>query len=206
MLRLHRHGRRGLLVVVLGVVLSCAPPDATGPSGGNPPPPANAKSWSNPATWPGHHLPAAGDSVVIPAGVTVKLDANPPPLQSITVEGTLYFANQDITLTTGWILVDGTLRIGTATAPYRNRALITLTGSPGNADIRGVGNKMIGVSGVLDIHGETRTGKRSSRKFRSNETIAPAALAACLSRTRRSISWRRSLPVVVRGSASRQMS
>ena len=192
MLRLHRHGRRGLLVVVLGVVLSCAPPDATGPSGGNPPPPANAKSWSNPATWPGHHLPAAGDSVVIPAGVTVKLDANPPALQSITVEGTLYFANQDITLTTGWILVDGTLRIGTATAPYRNRALITLTGSPGNADIRGVGNKMIGVSGVLDIHGETRTG------WTQLSATAPAGATSL--QLKKTMSWRAGDRIVVASS------
>ena len=42
--------------------------------------------------------------------------------------------------------------------PYRNRAVITLTGSPGNADIRGVGNKMIGVTGTLDLHGEGRAG------------------------------------------------
>ncbi|HEY7027789.1 MAG TPA: G8 domain-containing protein [Gemmatimonadales bacterium] len=156
MLRLFRRG--GLLVVALGLALSCAAPDSTAPSAGNPPPPANTRLWSDPATWPGHQLPQAGDSVVIPAGVTIKLDTDPPPLHSLTIEGMLFFADRDINLTTGWILVDGTLRVGTEGAPYRNRAVITLTGSPGNADIRGVGNKMIGVIGTLDIHGEGRAG------------------------------------------------
>ena len=65
-------GRSGVLVVALAMLVSCTAQDATSPD--NQPPIANAKNWSNPATWPSGHVPQAGDSVVIPSGLAVKLD------------------------------------------------------------------------------------------------------------------------------------
>ena len=135
MLRLF--GRGGLLVVALGLVLSCAAPDSTAPSAGNPPPPANTRLWSDAATWPGHQLPQAGDSVVIPAGVTIKLDTDPPAAAQPHDRGHAVLRgpghHADHRLDTGGRHPPSRHR----RRAYRNRAVITLTGSPGNADIRG---------------------------------------------------------------------
>jgi cell migration-inducing and hyaluronan-binding protein len=154
----HPFGRRGLLAAAVLLAVSCSAPESTGPNGNNPPPISNAKLWSSASTWPGGRVPQAGDSVVIPAGLAVKLDTSPPVLHSLTLKGQLVFGDVDVTLTTGWIDVEGTLQIGSATKPYKKRALITLTGTTGNADILGMGNKMIGVHGTLDLHGEARGG------------------------------------------------
>jgi cell migration-inducing and hyaluronan-binding protein len=95
---------------------------------------------------------------VIPAGVSVRLDTSPPVLQSLTINGDLVFGNNDITLTTGWIVVSGSLQAGTETRPYTRRALITLVGTAGDPDVMGMGNKLIGVTGRIELHGEKRGG------------------------------------------------
>jgi hypothetical protein len=146
------------LVLVLGL-LGCnetvgpAPPPPPPPV---PPPPAVLR-WSSPATWPGGAIPVAGATVSIPAGQTVLLDVSPPPLASLTVEGTLRFDTRDLTLTSGWILVRGRLEVGTETTPYANRAVITLTG-PSTDDIMGLGAKVLGAmdGGTIELHGEKR--------------------------------------------------
>jgi cell surface hyaluronidase len=148
------------LLGVTGAVVSlvsCAPDggdptDPGGPAGGN------ALRWSDPATWPSGRVPAAGDSVVIPANLAVRLDTTPPPLQSLTVEGTLVLGDRDLALTTGWVLVRGTFQAGTENSPYTHRAIITLTGTTGNPDVSGMGNKVLGVSGRLELHGQRRAG------------------------------------------------
>jgi cell migration-inducing and hyaluronan-binding protein len=126
----------------------------TGPGG----PPGNLKAWSDPATWPSGQVPVAGDSVVIPAGLAVELDTTPPALHSLTIEGSLVFGSRDFDLVTGWILVNGLLQAGSEAHPWNHRAHVTLTGSPGDANIAGMGNKMIGVNGRIELHGETRGG------------------------------------------------
>ena len=40
------------------------------------------------------------------------------------------FDEADLDLTSGWIVVLGTLRVGTTAEPFQHRATITLTGSP----------------------------------------------------------------------------
>ena len=85
--------------------------------------------WSNPATW-GGQMPPAGAEVVIPAGKVVTLDTSPPALAGLRIEGTLRFARRDINLTAGYIDLPGALEIGTAAAPFTNKAVITLNGLP----------------------------------------------------------------------------
>jgi len=120
---------------------------------------ANASAqelWSNPATW-GGTVPGPGAHVVIPQTRRVILDVNPPPLGSITVLGVLQFADKDIDLTVGWIMVHGLLEIGTEQTPYPHRATITLNG-PLDQDTMGMGARFIGAmnGGVLEIHGSRR--------------------------------------------------
>jgi cell migration-inducing and hyaluronan-binding protein len=95
--------------------------------------------------------------VVIPEGQAVLLDVSPPPLASLRIEGALVFDQRDLELTTGHILVLGTLRVGTASEPFRRRATITLTGTPADGDVMGTGNRVLAVvGGTLDLHGEPR--------------------------------------------------
>jgi cell surface hyaluronidase len=150
--------RRYGVVVVLGLFMACAAPESNAPDDDGPS--GNATAWSNPASWPGNQVPVAGDSVVIPAATTIKLDVSPPALHSLTIEGTLVFEHVDLSLTTGWILVRGALKIGSEANPYTRRALITLTGTGAANDpnVDGMGNKMLGVSGSVEIHGSRRGG------------------------------------------------
>ena len=133
-----------------------APGDPEDPEA--PPPPATV-SWSNGASWPGGQVPGAGVAVVIPSDKAVLLDVSPPPLASLRIEGTLVFDERDLELTAGHVLVLGTLRVGTSTAPFRHRATITLTGTLSDGDVMGMGNRVLGVAGgTLDLHGEARKG------------------------------------------------
>jgi hypothetical protein len=115
--------------------------------------------WSDPATWPGGTLPQAGDVVVVPAGQTIVLDVDPPPLGGLRVRGTLRFAEVPLHLTTDWIMVmGGHLQIGTEASPHMNPARITLTGDDEEVMAMDMGGKLIGVmfGGVLDLHGIRR--------------------------------------------------
>ena len=121
----HLPGRQGLAGLAL-VLAACNATDKspTGPGG---PPAGSLQLWSDPGTWPSGQVPVAGDSVVIPAGLRVRLDTSPPALHSLTIAGDLVFGDNDITLTTGWILVDGLLQAGTKRSPYARQAFIQLS-------------------------------------------------------------------------------
>lgn len=116
-------------------------------------PGSGALLWSDPTTW-GGSLPAAGEQVSIPAGTHILLDVNPPALAGLNVQGTLEFAEQDLNLTTDWILVQGLLQIGTETQPFIHRAILTLTGSP-DQDAMGMGSSrgLVVMGGQLELHG-----------------------------------------------------
>jgi len=143
----------GVMFLSLAGCSAVSEPD---PGDGNPPPVVNA-NWSDPATW-GGTLPAAGADVVIPADKNVLLDMDTPALGSLTINGSLTFSpSRDLALTSRYIVVQGTLQIGTESAKRTRTATITLTGD-GGGDIQGFGDKMIGVlaGGRLELHGESR--------------------------------------------------
>ena len=152
-----RTTRRRIVALALSLAACARDSGPTDPGGI---PTADAKAWSDPTTWPGGVVPVQGDSVVIPEGTTVRLDVSPPALQSLTINGALVFGNTDITLTAGWIVVVGALQAGTEVAPYTHRALITLTGTgtPTSPDVFGMGNKVLGVGGRIELHGHARKG------------------------------------------------
>jgi hypothetical protein len=100
------------------------------------PPPSNdagstapGLAWSDPRTW-GGSMPPAGAEVVIPAGKVVVLDASPPPLAGLRIEGTLRFARTNVQLSAGYIDLTGQLEIGSPSDPFVHKAVITLTGAP----------------------------------------------------------------------------
>src|SRR5437868_5367835 len=95
-----------------------------------------ASRWSDPATWPDKEVPAKDAVVTIEKDMSVILDVSPPPLHGINLNGTLSFAdNKDLELTTEWIMVHGTLEIGTEAKPHTRKATITLTDNVKDEDI-----------------------------------------------------------------------
>lgn len=133
-------------------------------AGANPPydgpNPSRSGRWSDPTIWPTGQVPRQGEVVNIPPDLAVTLDVNPPGLKGLNIYGVLRFDNKDLQLSTDWIMVHGKLEIGTPSQPFRNRAVLTLTGNDPNENIMGMGSKVIGVmkGGVLDLHGEPRNG------------------------------------------------
>ena len=148
---------------VLGLALfACSTGEPTSPEDPEDPEVPEIPStvrWSEPSSWPGGQVPAAGAAVVIPSGSAILLDVSPPPLASLRIEGALVFDERDLELTAGHVLVLGTFRVGTSSAPFQHRARITLTGQLSDGDVMGMGNRVLGVAGgTLDLHGENRRG------------------------------------------------
>ena len=151
--------RATVLTLALFACSTGEPTSPEDPEDPEAPPIPSTVRWSEPATWPGGQVPAAGASVVIPSNRAVLLDVSPPALAGLRIEGALVFDEQDLELTAGHIVVLGTLRVGTNAAPFQHRAVITLTGTAAEGDVMGMGNRVLGVSGgTLDLHGEARLG------------------------------------------------
>lgn len=113
--------------------------------------------WSNPATWSGS-IPVAGAMVVIPSNKHIILDVSPPALSGLTIEGVLEFAPQNLNLTSQWIMVMGRLKIGSVTAPFAQKATITLNGTDMNYSEMGMGNRgLMIMGGILELHGTPPT-------------------------------------------------
>src|ERR1700742_1921631 len=123
---------------------------------------AKATKWSDPATWPNRKVPVAGDKVIIEKDKQVVLDVTPPPLNGVTIDGKLSFANnKDVELTTEWIMLHGELEIGTEKAPHTRKATITFTNNVKDEDISGVGGTtdkvdrgIMLMGGTLNLHGD----------------------------------------------------
>lgn len=121
--------------------------------------------WSDPATW-GGRLPADREDIIIPSGLRVLLDLNTPSLSSLLIQGELIFDNNDLSLTSDWIMVQGhgaRLQIGTEAKPFGRKAVITLTGSDEDEHVFGIDGSarrtkflMATNGGMLDFHGVSR--------------------------------------------------
>jgi len=116
---------------------------------------ARPTNWSDPATWPNHKVPVAGDKVDIPKDKNVVLDVSPPPLNGLTIHGKLSFAdNKDLKLTTEWVMLHGELEIGTEARPHTHKATITLTDNVKDEQLMGMGDRGIMLSGgTLNLNG-----------------------------------------------------
>lgn len=135
-------------------------------------------------------MPGDGSSVRIPTGKTVVLDVSTARLAGLTVEGTLKFADErDLELTSGWVMVMGQaakLDIGTQTAPFTHKAVLTLTGAVSSADMMGCGMKFVCAmnGGALEWHGARRD---ASLWTKLSATLAPGATTLTLGSP---VNWR----------------
>jgi G8 domain/Right handed beta helix region/Secretion system C-terminal sorting domain len=113
--------------------------------------------WSNPATW-GGVKPVAGAAVTIAAGKHIILDENTPALAGLTINGTLEFDRKNVSLTAHWIMLMGTMYVGSAASPFTHQATITLNGTDVNQNIMGMGTRgLMVMGGTLELHGTPPT-------------------------------------------------
>jgi hypothetical protein len=109
--------------------------------------------WSDPNAW-GGAVPVEGQDVLIPMNRRILLDVTPPPLGGLTINGTLEFMPDDLGLTAEWIMVHGSLQVGSESVPFTHQATITLTGDDPQQSIMGMGNRGVMVmGGALELHG-----------------------------------------------------
>lgn len=173
-----------------------APPVALMPEPGPASLPPVGDLWSDPKTW-GGKLPAAGDSVTIPAGRTILVDVDPAALKSLTVRGALVFQERDVQLRTNTISVErgGRFQLGTVEKPFEKRATITLDGP--TATTPGFGGKTFSVvDGILDIHGT----KTAHSWTKLGAEVAPGATQIVLAEAP---GWRVGDRVVIATSSTR---
>jgi len=117
--------------------------------------PTGVPRWSESGTWPGGTVPADGADVVVPAGETIALDTNTAALGSLTISGTLEVCRQATELRSDWIMVHGTLRAGTAAAPFREDLTLTLTGADTNESVMTMGTRgLLVMGGHLELYGD----------------------------------------------------
>lgn len=166
---MNRRWTAALLSTLAFAISACVQPNSpsiTTPEG----------NWSDPTTW-GGTVPRDGSNVTVPAGQTILLDRS-IKLGHLIVHGTLRFADMDLNLSADWIMVHGSLQIGSAAAPYTKKAIITLTGTGGDTDATGMGmgNRVLGVmGGSLELHGSSRS-KLSWTKLSATAGIGATAL------------------------------
>jgi cell surface hyaluronidase len=115
--------------------------------------------WSNVATW-GGVLPGVEEDVVIPAGVSVTLNAN-VECGAITVNGRLEVERADRTLLCDSLVAKGSgavFEVGTATNRFLQKFTLTLKGLPTEV-VTSMGAKVLGADqgGTIRIHGRDRT-------------------------------------------------
>lgn len=116
------------------------------------------QKWSEPATW-GGAIPGDGQKVTIPSAARVVLDTDTASLGGLQIDGSLRFAERDVSLTSRYVVVHGALRVGTEKSPFQHRAVITLTGPESEQDLMDMGTKVLGVmGGTLDLHGRRISG------------------------------------------------
>ena len=151
-----------LLCFALLAIVSCSPdPAVIQVPPIPPPPPPTVALWSDPTSWPGGIVPAAGVDVVIPTGKTIELNVATPALNRVTINGTLSIAtDRDVALTARDVWVTGTLRAGTEASHDLKKFTLTLMGADSGASNLSVGDKVLAVfsGGALELHGDTRLG------------------------------------------------
>jgi hypothetical protein len=115
-----------------------------------------AGMWSDPSTWSGGAVPQQGDIVTIGSGLDVVLDVSPPALNGMNLDGKLSFSgDDDVELTTEWILLRGELEAGSESNPHTRNATITLTNNVPDENINGMGDRgILVVGGTLSLHGD----------------------------------------------------
>jgi len=119
--------------------------------------------WSNASMWPNGTLPIENSIVKIPQEWKVKLDINPPNLQSLIIDGELMFdpakTNSTLSASIIWARL-GNLTAGSAQTPFPGKILINMTGNKKSQQLLidsfiESGSNILAVTGSLRLYGKT---------------------------------------------------
>jgi hypothetical protein len=118
------------------------------------PPQVDGKEWLTAG------LATTGD-VRIERGQVVILNTD-LDLNTLTIEGYLVCARQDLNIKAKWIMVHGTggkFVCGSRQKPFQQKLTITLTGTNTTENVMGMGTKFLGamMGGRIELYGENRT-------------------------------------------------
>ncbi len=86
---------------------------------------ATADNWSDPGTWQNGVVPGPTVDATIPLGQTVLLDTD-ANVKSLTVLGSLYCKDDDVSITANFINVSGWFECGSETSPHLQNMTMTL--------------------------------------------------------------------------------
>lgn len=135
--------------------------------------------WSDDTTWGGEFAPMYMESVYVPEGLNLYVDADSTPeLNLIMVEGALIFAPDSDPMHERYFdaryifLNRGYMEVGTEEHPYTSKLTITMHGNVSSPFIPIFGNKCLAVAeSTLDMHGIERVPTWTNL----NETSLPGA-------------------------------
>jgi hypothetical protein len=116
--------------------------------------------FSDPATWGGEVPPRQGDTIYVPAGMTLIVDESTDVLKAVIVEGRITWSDdKDMTFDAMYIIVrGGAFQVGTEAAPYQNQLIITMHGNYQDSQLPEFGSKVIGCHHcTMDLHGKPKT-------------------------------------------------
>ena len=119
-----------------------------------------AEEWSNSDTWGGEAPPLAGETVIVPEGMSLIVDVPNVTVYALIVsKGALIFKpDMDIDFHANYIFIsEGRFQIGTEQQPATGKITITMHGKKTDKALPDYGNKVIALrEGYLDIHGKPR--------------------------------------------------
>ena len=116
--------------------------------------------WSSVKTWGGEAPPREGENVYVPKGMVLLVDESTPVLNSIIVEGKIFFADEkDMTVDAHYFMINGgEFRAGTEENPYQHQLIFTLHGGYYDKQLPIFGNKVLGCENCkFNMHGRVRT-------------------------------------------------
>ncbi len=123
---------------------------------------ADRMHWSDPSAWSADQLqngkaPSSGH-ITVERDQVLLLDQD-LALDSLTINGQVECASQDLAISADWIMVHGDLICGTPDSPFTHDLNITLNGNDSSQSVMGMGTKMLTAmgGGRIWLHGETRT-------------------------------------------------
>ena len=128
----------------------------------------DAMKWSELNAWTPDQLqgglPPATGNITIESGQHLILDQD-INVDSLTINGRLDCADENLSISARWIMVHGNFICGTPETPFTKKLEITLTGNDRSESIKGMGTKMISAmgGGRIWLHGEQRTSWLTAR-------------------------------------------
>jgi hypothetical protein len=115
--------------------------------------------WSSKYTWGGLEPPGEGEIAVISYGQHIYFDvASTPVLKGLIIQGgsLIFDDNQDVALNVEYVIIlaGGKFQVGTESAPFKHKAVITMHGHVRSQELPTYGAKVIALrNGTLDMHG-----------------------------------------------------